>query len=251
MSERPPHQIPGQNNPSARVAAAGQSAKTASPMRPIRLAVFGASIVLILAAIYWAFSVSGGAEVLSKRETVLEWIDGMGSLGPIAIVFAMTLAIVFSPVPSAPIALAAGAAYGHGWGTLYVLIGSELGAVMAFLIARTVGHGLLCHWLGARLGTGLLGSQRALMVTVFLSRLMPFISFDLISYAAGLSHLKFWRFAVATLAGILPASFLLAHFGSELASGDAMKMATTVVILGVVAVVPMLVGFWRTERSDD
>jgi len=106
------------------------------------------------------------------------------------------LAILVSPIPSAPIALA------------------------AFGIARLVGHDVLRRWFGDRLTLGWLGSQTALMGLVFASRLLPFVSFDVISYAAGLTVLSFWRFAVATLAGIAPASFLLAHFGGEMATGE-------------------------------
>ena len=65
------------------------------------------------------------------------------------------------------------------------------------------------------------------MATVFATRLMPFLSFDVISYAAGLTPLATWRFAVATVAGIVPASFLLAHFGGELASTDGRGIALT------------------------
>ena len=52
----------------------------------------------------------------------------------------MTLAIVMSPIPSAPIALAAGAAYGHLWGAVYVAAGSLSGALIAFGIARFLGR---------------------------------------------------------------------------------------------------------------
>ncbi len=48
----------------------------------------------------------------------------------------MILAILVSPIPSAPIAVAAGAAYGHTWGRLYVLLGAECGALAAFGLAR-------------------------------------------------------------------------------------------------------------------
>ncbi|KNC55892.1 SNARE associated Golgi protein [Thecamonas trahens ATCC 50062] len=147
-----------------------------------------------------------------------------GPLGPFLIIGLMTVAIVMSPIPSAPIALASGAAYGHYWGAFYVAIGSEIGALTAFGVARLFGYDALKAWLGTRLSMGVLHrfitSQNALMAVVFATRLMPFLSFDIISYAAGLTPLRTWRFAVATLFGIIPASFLLAHFGDELASGD-------------------------------
>lgn len=46
------------------------------------------------------------------------------------------------------------------------------------------------RWFGNRLSVGLLGSQTALMGIVLVSRLLPFISFDIVSYAAGLTALS-------------------------------------------------------------
>ena len=62
-------------------------------------------------------------------------VEAAGIWGPILTVGLMTVAVVFSPLPSAPIALAAGAVYGHVWGTIYVILGAEIGAIIAFAIA--------------------------------------------------------------------------------------------------------------------
>ena len=163
-----------------------------------------------------------------------------GLWGPVLIVTLMTVAVVASPIPSAPIALAAGAAYGHVWGTVQIVIGAELGALIAFGLARVLGHDAVRRVFGARVDAGLLGSQAALTATVFASRLMPFVSFDMISYAAGLSRLDAWRFAIATLAGIIPASFLLAHFGEEAVSGDLGRATWAVLGLGLVTGGPLI-----------
>ncbi|HCE23521.1 MAG TPA: hypothetical protein DF282_13560, partial [Hyphomonas sp.] len=130
-----------------------------------------------------------------------------------------------TPIPSAPIALAAGAAYGHTVGTVYIVLGAEFGALAAFVLARFLGRDVLRQWFGDKIDVGWLGSQNALTFTVFISRLLPFVSFDIVSYAAGLSRLHFWRFGLATLAGIIPASFVLAHFGNEAVSGDTSRAA--------------------------
>lgn len=186
---------------------------------------------------------TGTLETLLTGDTLEEAVMRLGRLGPVLVIGLMTLAIVMSPIPSAPIALAAGAAYGHAWGTLYVAIGSGTGALFAFSIARLMGYDALRSWLGVRPTPNLLrrfiGSQNALMAAVFASRLMPFISFDVISYAAGLSPLKAWRFTVATLLGVIPASFLLAHFGDELASEDLRRAGLTVLALGTITLLPL------------
>lgn len=171
----------------------------------------GLALLLALAAAYWLLRDSPLLMTILDSQRLKSFVDGLGFWGPAAVVGLMALAILVSPIPSAPIALAAGAAYGHTWGTLYVLAGAEIGALAAFGIARLVGYEALRGWLGERIALGWLGSQNALMGLVFVSRLLPFVSFDVISYAAGLTVLSAWRFALATLAGIVPASLLLAH----------------------------------------
>ncbi|WP_245165264.1 TVP38/TMEM64 family protein [Stappia sp. 28M-7] len=196
----------------------------------------------------WQFAPAVFADLhgLMDGERLEMLVARAGLWGPVLVVALMTLAVVASPIPSAPIALAAGAAYGHLWGTVQIVIGAELGALIAFGLARVLGHDVLRRVFGDRVDAGLLGSQTALTATVFASRLMPFVSFDMISYAAGLSRLHAWRFALATLAGIVPASFLLAHFGGEAVSGDLGRATWAVLGLGLVTGLPLL---WVAMRK--
>jgi uncharacterized membrane protein YdjX (TVP38/TMEM64 family) len=196
---------------------------------------------LALLSLWVAFPASFHAmAALFEADRIKALVDRAGHWGPVLIVALMTLAVVASPVPSAPIAMVAGAAYGQVWGTVLVVIGAELGALIAFGLARVLGHDALRRVFGERVDQGLLGAQSALMVTVFVSRLMPFVSFDMISYAAGLSRLHLWRFAVATLAGIIPASFVLAHLGGTAIKGDAGQMLWAVLGLGVITGAPVI-----------
>lgn len=207
------------------------------------LAILGIGLLAV-----WQFAPSVFAEARSllEPERLETLVARAGLWGPVLIVTLMTIAVVASPIPSAPIALAAGVAYGHLWGTVQVVIGAELGALIAFGLARVLGHDVLRRVFGDRVDAGLLGSQNALTATVLASRLMPFVSFDMISYAAGLSRLHAWRFALATLAGIIPASFLLAHFGGEAVSGDLGRATWAVLGLGLLTGLPLL---WVAMRQ--
>lgn len=205
----------------------------------------GVLVVLALVAAYWALRETGILGTIVDEEALRSRIGNLGAWGPLAVIALMMLAILVSPIPSAPIAMAAGAAYGHGWGTLYVLIGVEAGALAAFGLARMLGGAALSRWFGERLSIGLSGSQNALMGIVFASRLLPFISFDLISYAAGLTVLSWWRFALATLAGIVPASFVLAHLGFEMTSGETDRFIYTALALGLLTAIPIAVTLVR------
>jgi len=217
----------------------------------IRILVAGA-LVLAIIATYWGLHETGAMAIILDGHALRQFVMGLGLAGPLAIVALMMLAILVSPIPSAPVALAAGALYGHTWGTGYIALGAELGALAAFGLARLVGRDVLQRWLGGRLPQTRLGSQGALMAIVFVSRLLPFISFDIVSYAAGFTALTWWRFALATLAGILPASFLLAHFGGEMATGELDRIMYAVLALGLLTAVPLAVHFLRerTRKRD-
>lgn len=216
----------------------------------LRIAILaGLAILGIVLLCVWlvAPSVFAEARGLLDGERLELLVARAGLWGPVLIVTLMTVAVVASPIPSAPIALAAGAAYGHLWGTVQVVIGAELGALIAFGLARVLAHDVLRRVFGDRVDAGLFGSQSALTATVFASRLMPFVSFDMISYAAGLSRLHAWRFALATMAGIVPASFVLAHFGNEAVSGDLGRTAWAVFGLGLATGLPLL---WLATRPQ-
>lgn len=209
----------------------------------------GMFLLLALIAVYVALRETGTLGTILDAAALREQIKNLGIWGPLAVIALMMLAILVSPIPSAPIAMAAGACFGHTWGTLYVVTGAEAGALAAFGIARLLGQAMLHRWSGERLPAGLIGSQRALTGIVFVSRLLPFVSFDLVSYAAGLTLLSAWRFALATLAGIIPTSFLLAHFGSEMASGEADRFLYTALALGLITAIPFGVKLWRDHTS--
>ncbi|MEA3274093.1 MAG: VTT domain-containing protein [Pseudomonadota bacterium] len=207
------------------------------------------AVLILLVGVLAAVSSDGAFAALRDPDAFGALIARLGFWGPVAVIASMTLAIIFSPLPSAPIALASGAIYGHTLGTVYVLVGAEAGALAAFAIARVIGGGLIERWPAVGHLDRLRGSQGTLMAIVFVTRLMPFVSFDAVSYAAGLTPLSFWRFALATLAGILPASFLLAHFGAELASADAGRVGLALLVLGLGVLVPLFLRLIRQFRG--
>jgi len=215
---------------------------------PHTLRLLGGLLVLLaLVLAYFHLHASGLLEQILDGQWLRERTLALGAWGPLLIVGVMALSIVINPIPGAPIALVSGAVYGHTWGTLYVVIGAEIGALIAFAIARVFGHDLLRRLFGERVALGWLGSQNALTWMVLASRLLPFVSFDLVSYGAGLTPLKAWRFALATLLGLIPASFLLAHFGGEMAGANLGNAMNVLLLVGLLVAVPVAIRIVRSR----
>ena len=73
---------------------------------------------------------------------------------------------------------------------------------------------------------------------------------DVISYAAGLTPLKRRWFALATIAGMVPATFLLSHAGAGSRGSPAglQQLLTGLGGLGLLVLAGMAVGVWRNRR---
>lgn len=213
--------------------------------------ITGIFLLIFFMSLYIYMYQAGELNSFYSLKSIQVRLQQIGSWGPIFIIVLMTGAIVMSPIPSAPIAIAAGVAYGHTWGTLYILIGAEIGALIAFSISRLLGYSAMKKRFGNQIKYKFLNSKKHIMFFVFVTRLIPFISFDIVSYAAGLTTISYLQFAIATFAGILPASFLLAHFGGEIASDDSQRIMITVLLLGAITVVTLMIGLINKKRKTN
>lgn len=201
----------------------------------------------IVGYLWWSGIVSAAFSNINQ-EQIEKWVATAGFWGPLIVVGLMMAAVVASPIPSAPIAIASGAAYGQFFGTIYVITGAFLGALIAFYLARRLGRKTMRRWFGERIDSGLLGSQNALTGMILVSRLIPFISFDMISYAAGLSVIRPWRFGLATLFGIIPMAFLMTHLGEMAMVGSSNIVMWFSLVLGILVSLPLFVFAFRKWR---
>lgn len=218
----------------------------------IRFLIAAALAALVIVVIVVGVGDVASIELFSDKEMLRTKIEQLGPWGPLALIALEALAIVVSPIPSGPIAIAAGAAFGPFLGTIYIVIGATAGGMAAFWIARNLGHDLVRRWEAARKTLAYLEQGRSqfwLMVIVFASRLVPFLSFDVISYAAGLTPLAYWRFAIATILGVIPVAFLFAYAGENLIEANSASIMIALGIVSAVTLLPILARFaWLRRR---
>ncbi len=187
-----------------------------------------------------------------RPEGIRDWLDGLGPWGPLVFVVLLMAAVVVSPVPSVPLDIAAGLTFGLFWGTVYVLIGAELGAIIAFLIARRLGRPRLARRLPAAAMASIdtLTARRGVRALI-LMRLLPVFNFDWVSYAAGLTSLSARAFALATFVGMIPPVVAIVAVGATL-PGNPVLAGTILAILVLAVLIPLAMpGFARPGRARD
>ena len=71
------------------------------------------------------------------------------------------------------------------------------------------------------------------MVVIFVLRPIPLVSFDAISYVAGLSGIRFWSFFATTALGMLPGTFAFVYFGESTVGSGTWAMLAGPALLAV------------------
>jgi uncharacterized membrane protein YdjX (TVP38/TMEM64 family) len=173
----------------------------------------GIAIVGVAAVAWLATSID--PEVLTP-ERITAFLETTGMWAPLVFVGVMALAVVVSPIPSLPLDIAAGAFFGWFGGGLLALLGATLGAAVSFAIARWLGREFVERIVGGHVSFCSECSDMLLTGAVLGARLVPVLSFDLVSYGAGLTAMSLPRFVLATALGSAPLTFLYTWAGPQI-----------------------------------
>lgn len=173
--------------------------------------ILGAGILVTLLAVF---------DVRALLREALALIERLGPWGPILFIAAYVLATVFF-MPGSVLTLGAGALFGVVWGSVYVSIGSTLGATCAFLVGRYFAR----NWVAAKIQ----GNERFSTIDravadegwriVGLTRLSPVFPFALLNYAFGLTRVSLKGYVLASWIGMMPGTVMYVYLGSIARAG--------------------------------
>lgn len=176
----------------------------------------------------------------------------VASYGPYAMAVSFLLMIlqsVAAPLPAFLVTFANANLFGWWQGAILSWISAMAGAALCFVIARILGRDVV-ERLTSRAGLQQVdvffeqyGKQ-----SILIARLLPFISFDIVSYAAGLTSMGFWSFFVATGIGQLPATLIYSYVGGML-TGGAQLLVTGLLVLFALSVLVVLLRRLYTRRK--
>ena len=175
------------------------------PLKPIG---FAALVLLVLV-------VARYFDVQSTLRGALDWIGGLGSLGPVIFVLLYILATVLF-LPGSILTLGAGLVFGVVKGSICASIAATLGATCAFLVGRYLARG----WVSAKIERNAKfkaideAVAREGWKIVGLTRLSPIFPFNLLNYAFGVTKVSLRDYFFASWIGMMPGTVLYVYIGS-------------------------------------
>lgn len=181
---------------------------------------------------------SFGAMTTLNMADLIAYIQSFGA-GAVAVSFLlMILQAIVAPIPAFFITLANAAIWGWWQGALLSWTSSMVGASLCFYIARILGRDVVI-----RLNSHAAVQQMERFFdryganAIVIARLLPFVPFDPVSYFAGLTSVKFWKFFVATGLGQLPATVVYSYAGGQLSGGAQAFMIGLLILFAAAALI--------------
>lgn len=145
---------------------------------------------------------------------IQKYVTSFGKLAPLVyiVMFALVPLTLF---PDSVLAIGGGLIFGLAKGYLYTLIGALLGASLSFYISRKLGRNFVKKITKEKLDTieEMINSKG--FFVILLLRLIPLFPFDIISYGAGLTNIKYRDFLFATIVGTIPGILVFTNIGAQ------------------------------------
>jgi uncharacterized membrane protein YdjX (TVP38/TMEM64 family) len=182
-------------------------------------------LALIAASSVWSWCSGGIAydllrgdwDASAKVARLQSFFDDCGVWAPLAYVAFVTVEVVVAPIPGLMLYAPGGLIFGPLLGGALALAGNVIGAGIACALTRSLS--------GARSGLELPSDRWERIQSavaergswlVFLLRLNPLTSSDLVSYAAGFTRIPIWKVMLATAGGMAPLCFAQAALSDGL-----------------------------------
>ena len=179
------------------------------------------------------------------------YILGFGMWAPVVSFLLMILQSIAAPLPAFIITFANAGLFGWVKGALLSWTSSMAGAALCFFIAKFYGRTVVMKLTGKyALDSVDDFFDRYGKYTILIARLLPFISFDIVSYAAGLTSMSFFSFFVATGIGQLPATIIYSYIGSMLTGTTKTIVVGLLILFSISVLIFLFKKIWNDKKKS-
>ena len=183
-------------------------------------------------------------------DSLKQYILSYGALAPIISFVLMLVQSVAAPLPAFLITFANAALFGWVWGAVLSWSSAMAGAALCFFIAKFLGRDVV-ERLTSKYAIDSIDEffDKYGKYTILVCRLLPFISFDIVSYAAGLTSMKFLPFFIATGIGQLPATIVYSYVGGMLTGGAKLFVTGLMILFALTVAIYMFKKIYNDKKN--
>jgi uncharacterized membrane protein YdjX (TVP38/TMEM64 family) len=184
-------------------------------------------------------------------QNITAFIKANSVSAPIIFIAVCTVRPVLFFLPSMGLTIVAGILFGALYGTIYVSAGGALSTIVGFYFARWIGRDAVQKIVKK---SNMLreierrsrehGRNAVLYMRIFN------LPWDMVSYWAGVSGIRFRDFYTASLIPLVPVSFLYTYFGSKIYTPASYGFIVSLAIMIIMGAVPYMHARWKKRTHE-
>jgi len=178
-------------------------------------------LLVVLAVAAWASGVTdylSWAELARQQATLRQAVADWPVLMPLAYIAIYAFFVALSLPQAVVVTITGGLLFGTLAGGALAVTGATIGAIILFLLAKSAFGTTMANRGGAFLQKIREGLERDGFNYLLAIRLIPVFPFWLVNLAAALGGMRLGPYALATLIGIAPGTFVFASIGAGIGS---------------------------------
>lgn len=198
--------------------------------------------------------------LLLNRDKLVEYIQSLGAYGPLLYILLQITQTVVAPIPGQVVGSVGGFLFG-AWGIIWTTIGSLIGCLIVFVLARRFGRPLLEKIFKKSIieKFDFILDSKGTSLVLFAIFLLPGFPDDLVCYMAGLTKVPIPKLMLLVGLGRLPAVVMTNFIGAGITENIGLVIAVcilSIAVLGLVVwqrerIMKLLKGEWKIGKSDD
>ena len=156
-------------------------------------------------------------DIISSPQNFSETIDELGIFAPLLVILIVSIEVLIAPIPGVFVSIGAGFAFGAIEGLIYVYIGNLIGNSLAFLLSKRFGRPFAQTLISEKkLRTYDCFLNLKGKYLLWIGYLIPVFPTDLLSFAAGLSKIRYREFLLIISVAFIPNLVILTYFGETI-----------------------------------
>lgn len=181
---------------------------------------------------------------------VRAFVESYGAYAAAVSFLLMILQSIAAPLPAFLLTFANANLFGWWKGAILSWSSAMAGAAVCFYIARILGRDV-AEKLTSKAGLKQIDEffERHGKMSILIARLLPFMSFDIVSYAAGLTSMSFGSFLFATGIGQLPATIIYSYVGSMLTGGAKLFVTGLLLLFAISALIVLMKQLYKENKK--
>ena len=209
------------------------------------------SIWIVVALLFLGYKTSNG---YSFKEMLLQLGNILATpIGPLLFILLYTLRPILF-FPASILTIAGGAIFGP-IGVLWVVIGSNLSALVAYGIGRFFGSGLIDETAEGVIQRYAQRMRQNGFITILIMRFI-YLPYDLVNYLSGILKIDWRKFIFATALGSIPGTAFYTLFGAsfqnldQALSGQLPKLNPIILAISLTMFVVSLLLSWYFKKIE-